>query len=84
MGSRAGQYDRGNFNGGSNGNGNGSDGNGNSNGSLNVGDKNGSQNGNRNDVGITGGLPLYLRPARAPHAGTKNLGLRMVSSLPID
>ena len=50
----AGQYDTGNYNGGTNGNSNGSDGNGNSNGSLNVGNENGNQNGNQNDS--AGGL----------------------------
>lgn len=74
----AGQYDRGNFNGGTNGNSNGSDGNGNSNGSLNVGNENGTQNGNRNDVGNTGGLPLRLSPVRATHAYTAHSGLTMV------
>ncbi len=60
-----GQYDRGNFNGGTNGNSNGSDGNGNSNGSLNVGDENGNQNGNQNDT--AGGLTLQLFSESVPH-----------------
>ena len=60
----AGQYDTGNFNGGTNGNSNGSDGNGNSNGSRNIGDLNGTDNGNVNDVGGTGMLPSVPRSER--------------------